>query len=378
MHNSENNKTETSLTEISEPYSSKSSKELKAGILTFQDTINYGASLQAIALYFFIKSNCSTRVEIIDYKNKRISIDSYIKSINCKSVRGILRSIITLPYINHKRFSFCEYEKKHIVLSPESYNRNNICDANNCYDIVIVGSDQVLNLKLTGDDKTYFLDWADNRVAKYSYAASFGNVNPQSLSEDYANLLGGFKRIYLREKNEYGYETVLDPTFLLTEAEWESFQENMHLPKQYIFVYLVSPQKEHIKYVKRFAQKVRLPVVYFTYYRFDRHVGFNNICYANPGNFIYAVKHATIVLTNSFHGTAFSVNFKKCFYSIINTNNNRIGTLLGELGLQNRLIDLRNDSAIPQLADIEYNNIMERLDADRIRCQNILKSFFDK
>ena len=111
-----------------------------------------------------------------------------------------------------------------------------ITNADKKYDKFIVGSDQVWNTQLTGNDFTYYLDFIKDSHKKNSYAASFGYSKlPEEVKEKAIDLLKDFNTLNIREKqgkeiiiNEIKNKevnVVMDPTFLLDKEEWKKFAD---------------------------------------------------------------------------------------------------------------------------------------------------------
>ena len=166
----------------------------KIGILTFQNTINFGADLQLYALYTTIKTMGETPI-VIDYKNESVELREFPKFKDNKSPKKFVRYIVQKIMTREKVNKFGEFKKKTFKLSENNYSNQNFHNIKNEVDIIIVGSDQVWNTNLTGGDLNYFLP-IDN-VRKYSYAASFGIDNSSLLSDSIkiGQLLNDFTKI---------------------------------------------------------------------------------------------------------------------------------------------------------------------------------------
>ncbi len=329
-------------------------------IMTYNRSINYGALLQAFSLKrkvlcFFEK------VEIINYFSQYLE-DKY-KPFNANKLKGILRWIVF-----HKRDKkFRAFIKE--ISSEKVYDKAALRQAS--YEKIIVGSDQVWNYGCSGNDETFLLPNIETK--KYSYAASFGVAElPEKQVPFFKEQLSKFRYISVREKtgqdickNQLGLsaEVVLDPTLLLTKEEWaESFCIQTK-NKKYILVYAFEKSKELTAAAKRMAKLTGLPIYNISVSTKD-FFGNKVIKNAGPKEWVELFYNAAFVITDSFHGTAFSINFNKPFYSFAsNERASRIVDLLNMLGLEKRLNP--TIEAVNLETKIEYVSVHEKLAEER-------------
>ena len=331
----------------------------KIGILTFNRPINYGALLQAAALKE--KASCFGETEIINY------ICPYIENMynpfNGNKLKGILRWIVF-----HKRDKkFCAFIKE--ISSEKIYDKVALRQTD--YEKIIVGSDQVWNYGCSGNDETFLLPNIETK--KYSYAASFGGAElPEQQVPFFKEYLSKFRYISVREKTgqdickkqlDLSAEVVLDPTLLLTKGEWA---ERFHIQiknKKYILVYAFEKSKALTAVAKRMAKLTGLPIYNISISTKD-FFGNKVIKNAGPKEWVELFYNAAFIVTDSFHGTAFSINFNKPFYAFASNNRaSRIVDLLETLGLQNRL-NPTLEEANPN-TEIDYNSVNEKLEEER-------------
>lgn len=343
---------------------------MKIGIITFHNASNYGAALQAYALQRAINRYTEHECEIIDYINpvicSRISSEK-IKRIN--SIESLAKMIIAYPYYTNKNKVFERFMRENANLSKRFYTAETIKKANEEYDIFITGSDQVLNLNLTDNDYNYYLAFASSTKKKCGYAVSQGNYDI-SKSPEAIHYLKQFKLLSFREHSAmtaldeaYMMNTahVMDPTFLLTKSDWLPLTEYIKVPEKFILLYLVSPKPHDFMYVRQLAKQTRLPIYYINY-NYAMHLGIHNLRCVTPGQFLFLIKNASYVVTNSFHGTALSINFNKKFTSEISREkknaNARINELLYSLNLESRL----KQNKISDIEDdIDYETVNKKL-----------------
>lgn len=330
---------------------------MKIGILTFHWAANYGAVLQAYALQQALKS-LGANVEIIDYYPA-----SYKKNIlyafKTKHINHIHRRIIEV----RKEKIIELFRKDNLKRSRYYKSDNELKQLLGEYDCIICGSDQIWNESFYkygehGKTAVYFLDFLNNKTIKASYAASFGTTkyNTELLSE-IRQYLSDFDYVSVREQTgveilkEIGIDAcvVADPTLLHDKTLYEKFTKGS-INDKCAFTYML-----HGKY--KDAQSL---------VKYARNNGFtiSNCGIIGVEEWLSNIHNSGLVITNSFHGVAFSVVFRKPFVAImINGSgmNDRIVTLLARLGLTDRIYSGDN-SIIDKKIDWEsVNGRLEKL-----------------
>lgn len=370
---------------------------MNIGILTFQCAHNYGAMLQAYALQKTLEridSNKNNLVEFINYRPEyitkgyrefpidRFSGKNFIDLI--KFFKNIAMSIIYY-HSRHKRSQkFNCFEKKWIKLSSEYVQNQNISIKN--YDAIICGSDQIWNPKITkGFDKIFFCDfkYKNPECKKIAYAVSLGiSCLTDSEKKQIAGLVNNFDYISMREtegcaivnelytKNEI--VNTLDPTLLLDENDWADLIKEPNINKPYLLVYRMDSNDKIIKDAYTIAKKKNLKVLEISYRKSVKKIFSQRhkiITTAGPNEFLGLIKNADIVLTNSFHGTVFSIVFRKFFFSYpMGQISSRITSILELLHLKERFI-AEND------AEVSCENIIDYLFVDNLLNYEKNKSF---
>lgn len=338
---------------------------MKIGVITFHRAINYGAVLQTYALQKRINEK-GYKCEVIDYQCDAFKDGYKAFKIYSKSLKGIVSSIIQYPYKTNKNRKFKDFINKKISISKEFYVSSNICRTNDIYSKFIVGSDQVWNCNLTNFDKTYFLDFVKKDEMKNSYAASFGfSEIPEDKISDYKSALSGYNYLSVREHSgQYMVNElinrkatiVLDPVFLLSSDQWGKIAVQPNLNEKYILIYYLND-------IKVFEQAKKLSEI--TGYKvvciqnsMKRPIKAKYINNAGPEEFLGWFKNATYVITDSFHGTAFSIIFKKQFWALLNTSkdnkNSRIISVLEQMNLEDRILTVNKQIDINIRIDYNY------------------------
>ena len=334
---------------------------MRIGILTFHRAINYGAVLQCYALQEFLK-NQGHNVEIINYHCR--FIENQYKAFNLHRIKSkyphillkkVFKEIISINKRIKLKESFEVFLENHLNLSAPFCK---IADMPLDYDIYILGSDQIWNACLTGGiDDLYIGCFSPIHGAKISYAASMITSISTEDRNRLRNSLRSFKAISVREKSIIQFVKdltgrnvvhVIDPTLLIESKCWNNLLSELDvISTAFVFVYMVGNNPVLNKHAKQIADKYRLKIIECT---------MNNI---SPIDFVRHIKYAKYVVSNSFHTTAFSIIFKKQFYTMASQTetDNRFVDLLAYLNIQGRVIY----DKIVSYDNIDYN----KLDIDR-------------
>lgn len=319
---------------------------MKIGILTFHRANNIGAVLQASALQNFLEEydDC----EIIDFvPNSNVSSFRILKKI-----LHIVKFVVTLPfnYLIYKREKkFKDYRNKYFRLSEKIYyGDRDIFSRPPEYDLLISGSDQIFNMELTGNSLAYYLNFTSDSK-KVSYASSFGRKNiSEAEKKAVTSELTKFDAISVRERSAGNIikelinvepELVLDPVFLITDCWNSRCNEKLSLPEKYIFVYSMENTAVMKNTVLSVKNKYSLPVI-FVSGNSDYSVSFGSADKScGPAEFLRYIRDAEVVVTNSFHGTAFSIIFEKNFICVAHSGRNtRLENIMEIIGEKDKLI----------------------------------------
>lgn len=348
----------------------------KIGILTFQNTVNYGAELQKYALQTALRE-LGADSEVIDYRCDAVERDELPgKPWEQQGFKNILKSLIRGRSHRARYRKFREFSDTHVSTSAVRYTRENLAACLGEYDRFLAGSDQVWNLEITQGDPTYLLDFVLERERKLSYAASFGYAEIpaqyRALCETY---LPQFFALNVRERqgkkilDDLGRtdaQVVCDPTLLLGAAQWMSLTQDTSPRKEpYLLVYLPYYSEKVFSAIRRLARQRGLKIVYI-HNSLRREYGMENLRDASPTDFLTLIRHAECIITGSFHAVCFSLLFEKEFYCTGTPHpdrNSRIRDLLELLEIGER--GLLAES--PQPISYETVTPLLRREADRSR-----------
>lgn len=369
----------------------------KIGIITYWITrSNYGTILQNYALQTFLRSlgfetflirtdiplGCSRKdyYKSLLQKNGFFSLIGYFKSrLLCKIAWKILSE-----NKNDEKRKFPDSVDKY--LNPTKIFRSLSELESDCpmADIYIAGSDQVWNTygenyaTISEQIKAYLLCFAPDSARKISCAASFGK---NSLDLEFESLfkqeLSEFDFISCREKSgveicrKLGVENAVlqqDPTMLLSSDEYKKIASKKLAPKKpYILLYLLGNDTDFsIRRLKQFAKSKKLDVVYVPANEAQK-INFYKKTYPTVEEWLGLYENASAVVTNSFHGTVFSLIFNKPFLSVhqkgkFETQNVRIDSLLEDFGLKNRIFSGDFEKLF---SSVDFEKVNKRLEEIR-------------
>lgn len=325
---------------------------MRIGIITYHRALNYGAVLQAFALTEFLRSN-GFDAEVVDYRCPRIESDYYrLIPVNAKSLKTMLKSVIRYPKRIKRASSFHDFEVKYKFVSKKAYTPKNIVEANKEYDAFISGSDQIWNNYGSDSDFHYFLDFAENNKRIIAYSASFGYEKvPDLLSEDYKRLLKRYNALSTREDSgaKIVYELIgekanvtCDPVLLLNADMWnDRIDCTRKVVGKYLLCYFLATNEKALAYAVKYANKNGLKVIAINNIQ-KEYPGVEMEKYVSPEEFVSLFANAEVVMTDSFHGTVFSLTFNKPFNSLVPPTskvNSRIENILGRVGLKSHIVD---------------------------------------
>ncbi len=324
------------------------------GILTVHQSVNCGASLQAAALYRTVEE-LGHSPQIINYCPRYFM--GYMDESNRdarRTPKGRIKSLLIGKRLVKTAHAFDDYA---VCFYPNETKRFDTPDdlrtASLKYDFYLCGSDQIWNAAHVHFDSSWLFDFVrqDERKKLVSYAASIGNDSPSA--EEIAWITNGvwrFSSVGVREDSavelleSYGVAAYqcLDPTLLRTREEWKAqamFPEQ-DLPEKYIFYYPMEANSLEMDLLDRMKKQLGLPCVALTDSFRKPPLADYQVTGFGPRQFLFLLDNAAAVFTNSFHGLAFSLIFRKPVVSYRHpTRNSRLESLLRSAGLSNFQFD---------------------------------------
>ena len=375
--------------------------KMKIRTITCHHSFNHGAMLQAFALVKYLQSQ-GHDVEVIDYRPDYMpghKVDPGFVSVGFFSIFGIRHlygwyKIMQAPKRKDeyeleqaRRDAFELFFNKYIPVTQKQYTSVKQLRANPPEaDLYIAGSDQIWNTNLkNGRDAAFYLDFGTPR-RKISYAASFAT---QNLKRGYTGIvrrrLARFDAISLRERSglsllkSLGYDgiEVVDPVFLLERQVWDEVlnadgNEIQCENENYILTYDFELRQSIIEPIAlRLAALLKCRI--YSVSPVNREYAEKSFVCCSPLKFVSLIKHARCIISNSFHGTAFSMIYGKDFFVVKRKDglNSRMQDLLNYYGLNERQIDETVDQSV-LLSQIDYKPVEVLLGQDIVKSKLFL------
>lgn len=352
---------------------------MKIAILTQPLGHNYGGLLQAFALQTFLKQR-GHQVETID---RRMPVDRVFKLkrqlLNiARLLTGRIKSLPTDARNTMILQHLIRFRDSRLTMSPEIQSSEQLHSyiENNAFNALVVGSDQVWRPRYSPNIYDYFfgfLESAQQPVKRIAYAASFG-VDSWEYSEQQtqtcASLIERFEGVSVREKSgvalcreKLGVDAdwVVDPTLLLMPSIYEELSERgeLFVEKDYMLSYVLDPAEDKRAIARRVAaalnvQSLSIKPDASIEQTETKHL--DRCQLPSVESWLKSFKCSQFVVTDSFHGTVFSILFNKPFIAVGNASRGlaRFKSLLSEFGLQERLVESVNDIT-PELLNSEID-----------------------
>lgn len=361
---------------------------MKIGILTFHRAHNYGAMLQAYALYTVL-SGKGHNVEFLSYRNERIESAYKLfrwhynsdKSL-IANLKGLIADLFLLFRWQKRRFAFKSFAKQFLPES-EKITTTDIRQKSFDYDVLFFGSDQIWTTRfLKNFDPIYWGEVKLKHGLKIAYAPSMELSN---LSESQKVFIHKHLPLFcavsaretkmaqmLSEIKGSSIPTVLDPTFLCDSSLYKPLLNSASFKPQgnYILVYQVGDFSVVHEIADCLAKVIKCQIIEI---RSDvtLHKKSTYLETLGPADFVSLIANATFVLSCSFHGTAFAINYKKPFYSVlIKGMDSRVKSLLSQIGLSDRGIRSVNDINTENMYNIDYHYADRQI--TRLRAESLV------
>jgi hypothetical protein len=346
------------------------------GILTRHFISNYGSLFQAYALENVVTS-LGYKTYIINYipEEEKIKNDANLCVLrnHLKGLKAFVYKLVIPPFHKYTARLFEKFRRQYLDCSQE-YSESTIKECK--YDVYLSGSDQIWGPIGTKTlDKNYFLDFTSS-PNKVAYSSSFGfsdfNLCDKGVLKD---LLIDYKSISVREESALKFidslglhaKLVLDPVFLLPKDVYLKLANAVKIRKKdYILVYQLHHTSIALEFAKKIARENNLKIKIITT-NMARYIPFQHINYiSNPNQFLAYINDAKLVITDSFHVTAFSIIFNKQFFSV-NPGKTaaRVIDLLQLLALDDRYVPNFQYTAEDKIIDFnEVNNKLQKMISD--------------
>lgn len=374
----------------------------KIGIVTAHREYNYGSKLQAYAMATIVEQ-MNFQPEIIEFHSLRLNLFSLkflIRTLFCKISRRY-KNQKDMDYIRRDFPNFNNYWKKIFERrkSIEEFDkflpiRQITCPywmlglLTKSYKAVICGSDQIWRPVQNPLLRIFLLDFLFASVRRIAYAPSLGvDSIPDDLISTYINSLSKFHSLSCREietakilsglvgRKVYG---VLDPTLLIGRKEWDKIiDENFSMGyKKYILCYMLGTNVEHRNLCSNISKALNMPILNFSHFKVinegDIMLHSIDLYDVTPCQFIGLIKNASLIITDSFHCTIFSIMYQKEFLTLLRykdtiemSTNSRLRSILNKLHLESRIVESNMISQELFNSKVDYSYCNTELNAER-------------
>lgn len=356
---------------------------MKVGILTFHNSRNYGAVLQAYGLKEVLSSK-GHQVEVIDYRSP--ALDDRKTPFTLKHFKANPKKYVLLffnVYLNHLRKvrNFSAFERSCLNVTEKRYLPIDIQKSD--YNLIIVGSDQVWSPVITGGpDPVYWGAYKPAKAKLITYAASSNALSTME-TEDFREVnkwLNRFDAISVREERLKDYveahsqqkaQVVVDPTLLAGRDVFEKITLPRIIKEPYVLLYTVESTPAINAIVKKVAALHQARIIRTgsnaltrTFHDIQNDVKYKN---ASVEEMLSLIKYAECVVALSFHGTALSLLYEKDFYSVKGGNMARVETILNKCHLTNRMIDSADEVTKERIDYSGVTVILKEMQYDSMR-----------
>lgn len=282
---------------------------------------------------------------------------------------------------------FDDFTLKVLNATPRFKTEDEVIKHAEDYDCIICGSDQIWNLSKSHDapaaNPIFFLNFP-KKQRRVAYAASFASfVKQASMHEDeFLPWLKKFDAVSVREQDGVEYvkskgldcTLALDPTVLLDKEDYEQICAERKIKEKYVLMFGWNTNSDLVAAAKIVSKKLGLPVYNIVPPPRKMFCGIPRKLDVGPCEFLSMIKHAEFVVTNSFHGTAFSTTFEKPYVSIVSGKaDTRMHSLLAQLGLSDHLVTKDNIDVDKMLAT-DFTPVLDKKKALRQTSFDYLKN----
>lgn len=376
-------------------------KMKRIALLNIQRCDSHGAVLLAYALETVLGKAGEYEITTLDYKYAGRIVEKNplkriwrIVGIKLKkqmhlglAAESVLGQSVKAEYDKQTEY-FKAFRKKYLHLSKEITDVHD--DVLKSFDAFIVGSDVVWKPEIVRceDREIYFLKSVPQNALKIAYAASIGTNDPEVLSQyedNYRQAFDSFDFLSIREQSMIPFVkrftqkevcSVIDPVFLLKPGDYQEIEKNAQKTlngKPYVYVYLLGKNRSAVTEANRIAKQRGLSVL------LDMNDGFQDAALlgvetelaisAGPAEFLYNIRNAACVITDSFHATAFSVLFNREMWVFKRGKISvRMDDLLMRFGISERMCD----DTLAELP-IDWDRINAQIDCERKEGLNYLR-----
>ena len=362
-------------------------KTQKICIVTSHNCMNYGSGLQATALYKYIESKGFDVILLNQWRvyqqmlyHPSLLYNRICVILNRRNERKFFSSSYQIS--EERKNKIKQYEEHILEIKSVSYftNRqwNETVKEKTCF---VAGGDIIWN-PARGYPSKFFLDFAYcSHLKMFSYASSVGEkFLPKKYYRAYRKYLSAFDHIGVRERSaacmiekiiHKPVETVLDPTLLMDSIFWDFYADKAEISisidnKGYVLCYFVMNDPRYWDYVRSIKEETGLQIIVLPMHNSHENQPYSIIYDGAPCEFVWLIKNAAFICTDSFHACAFALNYKKEFYLLRRarkSEDDKFDDFLSRYGLTDR--NVKDESRFIRKTYIDYEEAHKRLQEDR-------------
>ena len=368
-------------------------------VITLHNSPNYGSCLQAYATQR-VMEKLGAKSEIIDfYRHDAIPENETERALNGQLARKLpvfripgVKALARIPVskmVERRSAPLNDFRQSALNLTARKYYSAEDLEAEPpVCDVYCTGSDQVWNSKWNGGfERAFYLSFAPEGARRIAYASSIGKSSLENWEIPLMRkALSRYSAISVREAEAVdlldsigvrGAVSVVDPTLMLNPAEWKTVSDDWTPERPYILLYQLNRNPDFDVYAQRVSKSTGLPVMRIAYGVHEKRRNETAVICPTVGRFLSLFFGSELVLTDSFHGAAFSVNLGKPFVSIAPERfSGRIGNLLAMTGLEGRLLSDWND-VTPASEELDFSEARVVLARERGRAWSFLRDALD-
>ncbi len=346
----------------------ETNKPKKIGLITCGKEPNYGACLQALATQEILTNN-GHHVDIMNYS----FMDGQVYSpFSQKSIKSFISSCMFYKLRKGTHNVFEKFRERHMIYSNEKLTTvEDFKKIMEKYDIFLVGSDQVWNPNLGINTDITLLNFYKKGPKKISYSSSFGIKSlPENQKIKYKAAFSDFNSLSTRETTGQNIikeltgrlvPVVLDPSMLLNMQQWEIYTKDSNINEPFVLIYDMWHAPEVVEIARKKAKEKKCKIIGLSQIIMP-YKDIETLYDISPAEFLDLFKKAECIVTDSFHGTVFSIIYHKEFYSYCSQRaaviGGRLTEILDKLDLSDRMVTSMN--SIPD-KKIDYTVVDEKL-----------------
>ena len=359
---------------------------MRVAIVTLHRVYNYGSVLQTYATQKVFEK-CGNDVKIIDYITPQRTKWRLFWGKGAEGQSNIIYRIAKIGSFILKEKTFGSFVRTRLKLTKKYVTAHDLQKDPPKADLYVTGSDQTWNSQYNeGIDRGFFLDFLPESARRIAFVSSFGKAELDKKEiEETRRLLRRYEKISVREDSavkiilDMGLEApahLIDPTLMLDKEEWLKIASPRLVKEPYLILMLLYNEDNHAtEYARKIADEKGLKLVKISWEMKKPVLVDQLFTHRSPEDFLSLFYYADFVVTNSFHGLAFSLNLEKQFIMVPrNEFNSRIESLLRLVEQSNKLVNSQENAVEESKNIIDYLTINIRIENERKRVEEFLNS----